>query len=104
MATKNRINTLSGNDVLDHATLMRYVSLESGVPVETVHRVLESLWASVRKNLILGYKVKVNGLGTFHRMQRYSQTFDRSKAGTGCVKTVVSLSSEMRQDRVERIE
>lgn len=83
---------------------MRYVSLESGVPVETVHRVLESLWASVRKNLILGYKVKVNGLGTFHRMQRYSQTFDRSKAGTGCVKTVVSLSSEMRQDRVERIE
>ena len=98
-----RKNTLSGKDTVDHTTLMRQVAIEAGVSIDIVHRVLESLWSSIRKNLILGYRVRVNGLGTFMRMQRFSESLAKSNAGTGRVVTIVSLDNEMKQGRIEHI-
>ena len=99
---KNK-NTLSGKQVLDHLTLIRQVSIESGASVDIVHRVLEALWSCVRKNLILGYRVRVNGLGVFMRLQKYSQSLERADVGTCTVVTHLKLDKEMTQARIEHI-
>lgn len=107
MATEmlnSRKNTLSGKDVIDHATLMRQISIEAGVSIDVVHRVIESLWSSIRKNLIMGYRVRVHGLGTFMRLQKFSQSLSASNSGTGRVTTIISLDNEMKQSRIERID
>lgn len=96
-------NTLSGKQVLDHLTLIRQVSIESGASVDIVHRVLEALWSCVRKNLILGYRVRVNGLGVFMRLQKYSQSLARADVGTCTVVTHLKLDKEMTQARIEHI-